>query len=122
MDENGRKVREFCTRFVERAFRRPLSDEERQFFVDRQFLETEEDQAAVKRVVLLALKSPRFLYRESGADGFNDYDTAAWLAFGMWDSIPDQELLDAAGRGELTSPEQIAAQAERMLADPRARF
>lgn len=121
-DENARKVQAFCTRFVERAFRRPLNEEERQFFVDRQFAQAADEQAAVKRVVLLALKSPRFLYRETGADGFDDYDTASWLAFGLWDSIPDQELLDAAGRGELNSREQIAAQAERMLADPRARF
>lgn len=115
------RVASFCRQFVERAFRRPLSDEERAFFVDHQLAEAGDEEDAVKRVVLLALKSPRFLYRETAADaaGFDDYDAASWLSFGLWDSLPDQPLLDAAQRGELRSREQIAAQAERMLPDPR---
>jgi hypothetical protein len=71
-------------------------------------------------VVLLVLKSPRFLYREVGG-GPDAYDVASRLSFALWDSLPDQELLAAAAAGRLTTREQVAAQAERMLADPRAR-
>lgn len=117
------RVVKFCRQFAERAFRRPLSEDERAFFVDRQFADAGREEEAVKRVVLLALKSPRFLYRETHLDagGFDDYDVAAWLSFGLWDSLPDQPLLDAAGRGELQSRDQVAAQVERMLGDPRSR-
>lgn len=118
------RLREFCRRFVERAFRRPLSDEERATFVDRHFAASADAEAAVKRVVLLALKSPRFLYREIGVGNppvLDAYDTASRLSFGLWDSLPDQTLLEAAARGQLASREQIAAQAERMVGDLRTR-
>jgi hypothetical protein len=58
------KVRAFCRRFTERAFRRPLPDEVARVFVEQQFRTAPDLETAVKRVVLLALKSPRFLYRE----------------------------------------------------------
>ncbi len=113
------KLREFCRQFVERAFRRPLTDEQKQRYIDHPFKTARDPEGAVKRVVLLALLSPRFLYRE--VDGGSDaYDVAARLAFELWDSLPDKELLDAAAAGRLTKPEQVSAQAERMLADPRA--
>ena len=64
--EHESRLREFCGKFVERALRRPLTDEQRQYFIDAQFADAANLQTAVKRVVLLALKSPRFLYRESG--------------------------------------------------------
>ena len=117
------RVVNFCRQFTERAFRRSLSEDERAFFIDRQFAEAGGEEEAVKRVVLLTLKSPRFLYRETHLDagGFDDYDVAAWLSFGLWDSLPDRPLLDAAARGELQSRDQIAAQVERMLGDPRSR-
>ncbi len=46
---------------------------------------------------------------------------AARLSFGLWDSLPDQELLDAAAAGKLATREQVARQAERMVGDLRAR-
>src|SRR5262249_6894254 len=55
------KARDFCRRFVERAFRRPLGDAQKRVYVDRQFEAAGDTDAAVKRVVLLVLKSPRFL-------------------------------------------------------------
>ncbi len=122
-DESDRdaRLRQFCGEIVERAFRRPLSDAERQLYVDSRFDGAPDPETAVKRVVLLVLKSPRFLYREIAADGLDQYDVASWLAFTLWDSLPDRELLDAAAKGELQTREQVAAQAERMLADVRAR-
>ena len=63
---------------------------------------------AVRRVVLLALKSPRFLYpglEEGKPDG---YSVAKRLSYGLWDSLPDQELLKAAARGKLRTEQQVA--------------
>ncbi len=119
------KLRDFSAKFAERAFRRPLTDEQKQTYIDRQFADAETPEAAVKRVVLLALKSPRFLYREIGAANEahqpDAYDVASRLSFGLWDSLPDEALLKAAGDGQLRAKEQVAAQAERMLADLRTR-
>jgi Protein of unknown function (DUF1592)/Protein of unknown function (DUF1588)/PA14 domain/Protein of unknown function (DUF1595) len=117
--DRGPKLREFCRRFAERAFRRPLTDEQKRLFVDHPFDTAPDVDAAVKRVVLLVLLSPRFLYREVGG-GPDAYDTASRLSFGLWDAPPDKELLDAAAAGKLANHEQVAAQAERMLADERA--
>jgi mono/diheme cytochrome c family protein len=114
------RLRDFCRRLAETAFRRPLTDEQKRFFVERQFERARDPETAVKRAVLLVLKSPRFLYEEvdGGRDG---YDVASRLSFGLWDSLPDQELLQAAARGQLATREQVSRQAERMLGDLRAR-
>lgn len=113
------RVRDFCRRFAERAFRQPLSTEQQQFFIERQFEGAGDLQTAVKRVVLLVLKSPRFLYREIG--GADPYNVASRISFALWDSLPDAELLKAAAEGRLATREQVAAQATRMLADLRTR-
>ena len=115
------RLKGFCVRFAERAFRRPLSDGQKHFFVEAQFERVKEPENAVKRVVLLVLKSPRFLYPEIGGSESDDYDVASRLAFGLWDSRPDQELLEAAAQGRLRTSEEISAQAQRMLQNPRTK-
>ena len=119
--EREPKLRDFCGRFAERAFRRPLAAEQKAFFIDRQFQESRDLTTAVKRVVILVLKSPRFLYRELGSGSPDAYDVAARLSFGLWDSLPDQPLWEAAASGRLASREQVADQARRMVSDLRAR-
>jgi hypothetical protein len=116
-----KKLLAFCRRFVERAFRRPLTTPQHvEFFLDRHFADGDLEMA-VKRVVLLALKSPRFLYREVGSEKPDSFDVASRISFGLWDSLPDGPLLEAAAAGKLASPEQIAQQVERMLPDLRTR-
>jgi hypothetical protein len=113
------KVREFCRSFAERAFRRPLGDDEVNSLIGKQF-SSGGVESAVRRLAVLVLKSPRFLYREIG-DGPEAFKVASRLSFGLWNSIPDQELWAAAAAGRLTTPEQVAHEAERMLDDPRAK-
>ncbi len=127
----GTRLRQFCTTFAQRAFRRPLSPQENQFFIDRLLQgphQNERDlQRAVKETLLLVLKSPRFLYREArigpleGGEIFTAYDTAAWLSFTLWDSLPDAILLEAAAAGELETRAQVTGQAVRMVNDRRAK-
>lgn len=114
------KLRSFARTFAERAFRRPLSTEEQRLFIDRQFETAPDPDAAVKRVVLLVLKSPRFLFPEAGGAS-ESFAIATRLALVLWDSSPDRELLDAATAGKLGTRAEVAKQAERMLADPRAK-
>ncbi|MFM7058197.1 MAG: DUF1592 domain-containing protein [Planctomycetota bacterium] len=118
--DRGKKIRDFAGAFVERAFRRPLDEQLRGRYVDAQFAAGKTDEEGLRRVVILALKSPRFLYREStGAD--DDYDRASRLAFALLNSLPDQQLLEAAKAGRLNSAEELRRQARRLSSDPRAR-
>lgn len=114
------KVKAFCKTFAERAFRRPLTDAEKTLLVDKQFEAAADTELAVKRVVLLVLKSPRFLYPDAGG-ALEQHATATRLAFALWDSPPDKELYDAASANKLGTKAEVAKQAERMMADPRAK-
>lgn len=76
------------------------------------------------------VQSPNFLFRvelgepdpdTSGVYRYTDLEMASRLAFLLWNTLPDDELYEAARNGELTTDEGLRAQAERMLADPRAR-
>jgi cytochrome c553 len=114
------RLRQFCRQFAVRAFRRPLGEELERLYVAEQFQGAPDLETAVKRVVLLVLKSPRFLYREIGSGAPDAYDVASRLSFGLWDSLPDDDLLMAAVAGALSTREQVIGQAERMAQDPRA--
>ena len=112
------RVRDWARRFAERAFRRPLSPELQTFFVDRHFEAAADLEAAARKVVLLILKSPRFLYHDVATDA---PAVAARISFGLWDSIPDAELLEAARKGQVSTAQDVARQAERMIPDLRTR-
>ena len=117
------RLKQFARRFAEGAFRRPLSDEDDRHFIEPQFAAAKSPEIAIKRVVLLALKSPRFLYPEiPDREQPDAYDVAARLALSLWDSLPDQKLLQAAEQGKLRTHDEIAAQAGRMLDDPRTKM
>ena len=75
------------------------------------------------------LFNPEFLLRvEVDPEGapagaayrISDLELASRLSFFLWSSLPDDELLDAAIRGDLRRPAELERQARRMLADPRA--
>ena len=115
------KLESFSQEFVATAFRRPLTPEQKRVFVSNQFKKAPKAEDAVKRVVLLTLKSPRFLYLGIDDQKPDAFDVASRLSFGLWDSLPDRELTKLAGQGNLRSSEQVSEQARRMLNDPRAR-
>ncbi len=116
-DAAGRKekLRDFSLRFAERAFRRPLTDEQKKVYIDHQFAVSADPDTALKRVVLLVLQSPRFLYREpdliAASKESISIDAAARISFGLWDSLPDAELRKAAAEGKLATHDQAAAHA-----------
>jgi hypothetical protein len=116
------KFKEFSRRFLETAFRRPLTPEQKESLVERTFEKSPTPVLAVKRVALFALKSPRFLYPSlAGGDVPDDFTVADRLAEVLWDSIPDAALWKAAEEGKLRDKDQIEKAARRMLADPRAK-
>ncbi|MEW6158753.1 MAG: DUF1592 domain-containing protein [Verrucomicrobiota bacterium] len=115
------KLETFCTQFVTAAFRRPLTPEQKRIYVLSHLKSDAKLEEAVKRVVLLALKSPRFLYLGLKTREPDSFEVAARLSYGLWDSLPDRELWQAAEQNALQTQEQVMTQARRMLGDPRAR-
>jgi hypothetical protein len=121
----------FFTRLGLRLFRRPLSHDERTRALARfsTWREAIDFQGAITLSLEAFLQSPAFLYRvELPADapaGFTvlvePYAMASRLSYFLWLSAPDDQLLQAAAAGELTTPEQLRQQAARMLDDPRAK-
>lgn len=122
----------FVDSFGRRAWRRPLSDEERARYVAvaRQAATTLEDfWGGIEFALAGLLQSPHFLYRvelgephpeHAGVRVLTDLELATRLSFFLWNSTPDAELLAAAEKGELASSDGLLAQAERLLASERA--
>ncbi|MCC6508071.1 MAG: DUF1592 domain-containing protein, partial [Pirellulaceae bacterium] len=117
--DRAAKVKQYCHRLVSQAWARPLTDAEQNAVVDRFFSNGAGLESAVKKVVLVTLKSPSFLFREIGQARSADLRVSTRLSYALWDSLPDKALQDAAARGGLQTPDQVASQAERMLDDPR---
>jgi hypothetical protein len=125
---------EFLRSFLARAFRRPATagerDEFEQVFLDGEML-GEPFTSGVRAVIEVALQSPEFLYRIEHGEPAEDrdagwarptpYETASRLSYTYLGAPPDGPLLEAAARDELRSEAQLAAQAARLLTDPRAR-
>ncbi len=124
-------MRAFIEDTGKRAYRRPLTTEE----IDGLFAlytlgETEYDATTGKQMVIEAiLQSPAFLYRvEVGEESTDEvvaltsFEVASRLSYYLWGTIPDAALITAAEAGELSTPEQVEAQARRMIADPKARL
>lgn len=126
-------LRDALATFGRRAWRRPLTAPEldRHLAVASEIAaETGDGVVGLRHGIWGLLQSPHFLYRveigEASADDggrarFSSYELASRLAFTLWNTLPDEELLDAAERDELASAGGLAIQAQRMLADPRAR-
>lgn len=120
--DRDEKLRKFAFTFVEAAFCRPLSEKQKQLYVESHFTTAKSPDQAVKRVVLFALKSPQFLYPElRETEKPDDFTVASRLALSLWDSIPDKKLAQAAASGKLRTPAQIRAEAQRMLPDTRTK-
>ena len=126
--------REVLTRFLRRAWRRPVTSKEVEPFMAlfakyRSDFKTFEE--AMVEVLATVLATPEFLYviQKTPADrsvksrSISDLELAGRLSFFLWSSVPDEELLKLAEQGKLKSPKVLSAQVTRMLADPRsARF
>jgi Protein of unknown function (DUF1592)/Protein of unknown function (DUF1588)/PA14 domain/Cytochrome C oxidase, cbb3-type, subunit III len=116
--DRAEKLKAFTWRFAQLAYRRPLTVEQKGDLA-KIFVPAVTPEIAARRAVLHVLSSPHFLYPATGPQ--DDYAVAARLALALWDSLPDEALLQAAAQGALKTPEQVRAQAQRMQKDPRAK-
>lgn len=123
---------EFIRDFGRRAYRRPLTEDEAddQLALFEELRDELDPSSALQAVIERFLQSPYFLYAlEEGVDApgspnlqeLSPYALAARLAAFLWQSIPDDALLDAAATGKLATVEGLRAEALRLFAEPPAR-
>jgi len=115
------RLRGFAATFAERALRGPLAPETAALLLDRPFTDAPDADTGLKRAVLGVLCSTRFLFPlgTGTQPALDPHTTAARLALGLWDSLPDPPLRAAAAQGALATPAQVRSQAERMVGDRR---
>lgn len=120
-------------RFAERAWRRPLSEEETKkldaLYADGRAKELDRESAA-REVIVRLLVSPHFLFKaetlpQAPVEGSADvpltaHELASRLSYFLWSSLPDAELRRKADDGSLLNPEVLKEQTKRLLRDPRA--
>ena len=127
VDEAARRV---MGAFLRRAYRRPATDAEIARYsrlVEAGVADGKSFEEAVKATLQAVLISPSFLLLSEGERGqvsdsyaVNDYELASRLSYFIWASMPDERLFKLAGDGRLSSDETLIAEAQRMLADPKA--
>ncbi len=76
--------------------------------------------AAFVNEVTAMMTSPDFLCVVEMPGKLTDFALASRLSYFLWNSTPDEELLDVARKGKLTDPQFLRAQTERMLKDPKS--
>ena len=107
-----------------RAWRRPVTQPEAArllAFYRQGRKDSGEFEGGIELGLKAILVSPNFLFRvETGTGNLSDLALASRLSFFLWSSIPDEQLLGLAERGELSRPGAVQAQVRRMLADPKA--
>lgn len=112
-----------------RLWRRPLDEDELERIVGlagEAAVALDDFFDGLEYAIAALLQSPNFLFRTELGDGgegpaFDDFELAARLSFFLWNTSPDDELLDAAEAGELSTDEGLRVHAERMIEDPRTR-
>ncbi len=124
-DASPESVAQHLQSFANRAWRRPVSNQELKPYLklyDQEREVGESVNTAYQAALLGILTSRNFTYLVEGdtkpRERLNDWELASRLSYFLWSSMPDPSLLAAAEKGQLTS-ENLATQVERMLADPK---
>ncbi|HMW50228.1 MAG TPA: DUF1592 domain-containing protein, partial [Cellvibrionaceae bacterium] len=111
----------FVENFGRRAFRRPLSAEEKADYISL-FNQGASRDAGARYVVQTMLVSPNFLYRtELGQSGvLTQYEIASLLSYTFWGSTPDDTLLDKAANNQLANTDQLKQTVDSLLKSTKA--
>ncbi len=121
--------REAILKLAKKAYRRPLSAQEAQTLtqVFDDGMQHSGFATGIEWGMASLLLAPQFLYREeryaaeqAELTRLDNYHLATRLSFFVWSSLPDDALLAAADKGELSTDEGVSVQVERMLQDPKA--
>jgi hypothetical protein len=120
-------IRQSISTFLEKAFRRSPTESEVSKY-DAVYDRHARDESPI--IALLStykeiLCSPGFFYLglpgDLSEEAAANYKLAERLAFFLWCSVPDEDLLESAASGSLTTPSVLAEQVDRMLDDEKSR-
>ena len=114
-----------------KAFRRPITPEDLESLLEYYEYGTEEGgfESGIQAAIQAILAKPEFIFRfekepQGAAPGtlyqISDLELASRLAYFLWSTIPDSELVQIASEGRLRNPEVLQTQIERMLEDQRS--
>jgi hypothetical protein len=120
----GTDAKQLLQPFLSRAFRRPVTDTQLHRYlsiVDDRLKSGDCFENAMRTAYTVALCAPEFLFRVEHPGKLDDWAIANRLSLFLWSSLPDDELLDLARRGELKrGGDVVRNQVRRMLKEPRA--
>jgi hypothetical protein len=112
--------------FAEKAYRRPLTEEDKKpirVLYEKRIAEKAAPRQAALDSLKLILCSPSFLYlseiTDESAKPLKPHDLATRLSLALWATPPDEALLAAAKSGKLTQDDEFKKHIERMLSDER---
>lgn len=131
-DADGEQdARRILTILARRAYRRPVDETDLKPLLE--FYQQGQKEGGFEAGIELALTSllvkPQFLFRierdptdvtPGTAYRISDVELASRLSYFLWSSMPDDELLDLAARGQLSQPKVLEGQVRRMLANDRS--
>jgi hypothetical protein len=131
-EDEESSAKKILSSLMRRAYRRPVTeaDLEKPMEFYRQARANESFEGGIETALSAILVNPHFLFRvehdpagvaPDTAYRISDFDLASRLSFFLWSSIPDDELLATAERGELQKSAVLEKQVRRMLADSRSR-
>ena len=120
--------------FATRAFRRPATREEVNRLSELVRLVLEDGgtfEQGIQLAVQATIASPKFLFRweldrnlltdeEKDIRHLNSWEMASRLSYFLWNSMPDDELMDLATDGRLTETDVLNSQIDRMIQDPKS--
>ena len=124
-------AKQILSTLARRAYRRPVSDTDMESLLS--FFQEGRNRgnfdAGIENALQLMLTSPKFLFRiepdpahvtPGSVYRAGDMELASRLAFFLWSSLPDDQLLDVAAKGRLKDPLVFDQQVTRMLKDRRS--
>lgn len=123
-------ARMVLSKFMGRAFRRPVTDKELDRYLglfDKATQRGDSYEQALRLVVKGVLISPNFIFlvepapEKEGPYRLGHYEMASHLSYFLWASMPDAELFELAAAGKLHDENVLRTQVRRMMRDPKSR-
>lgn len=132
--DETRYVQDVLGRFMARAFRRPVSDDELratvEFFVTLRSKSSSFEET-LRETLAAVLVSPHFLYivetrnesdgpKQTSRQRLSDFELASRLSYFLWSSMPNDRLFDLARGQQLSKPQVLEQEVRQMLSDERS--
>ena len=123
IDDIDRAVlRHYLEKFLRLAFRGEIDDAIAGHYIDMNLAAAPDDAVAIRRTVLMALKSPRFLYPSLDPHQSLSRRRLNRMTLTLFDSLPvDDRSIRQADKDQFDRPEAVRGLASQMVKDPRCR-